>query len=400
MTDFPQQGASLLSPAQRSFSYLNWRVTSALVSTLVVVGTFSVFGGVIIWGLTFASPSITMPDWIFSPIFTFAIFGNIAIIGLVAATHGQRVLSRVIQIRRLPAWVVWGLALIAVIFFVTGPLQLFSDVPGQPGYNAFTKEYYFNDHGTAIPTDRAHYLSAVATQTRGFLSFAIAFTCMALLIGGAEVAWRRSIETPRVGEIPTPPPPRPRLSPPAALGISLAAIGLVIGLLSFGRIVTRVDNYLGATPGVTTAGITAHLTKGPWVVFTMCETHATNAPYGCPPLNPGDIIIEGKTSGIALETAPDPSTDHISPGQLPAAGQLSFSVASEGLYSIRLTRDVPKGVFVAESPGTIARSLAGIIALTFVALSVLGFGVVLWVRRVTWRLQDAPRVVVPISATD
>ena len=54
---------------------------------------------VAIWGLTFASPSFNMPDWIFGPFFGFAILGNLAVVGLVAATHGRRPLPRLVPPR-------------------------------------------------------------------------------------------------------------------------------------------------------------------------------------------------------------------------------------------------------------------------------------------------------------
>ena len=55
----------------------------------------------------------------------------------------------------------------------------------------------------------------------------------------------------------------------------------------------------------------------------------------------------------------------------------------------------PRAVFVGQSPGTIARSLAGTIVLAVLGLAALAFGAVLLVRRVRWRLKDAPRVIVP-----
>jgi hypothetical protein len=175
----------------------------------------------------------------------------------------------------------------------------------------------------------------------------------------------------------------------------MAVVGAVVLSISFAHIVQRVDAYLANVPTVNTTGVTEYLSAGPWVVFTWCETHATDAPYGCSQMTPGDIVITEVTSGSIIPTAPDPSVDHVSPDNLPAAGQLTFSVAQAGAYELRLIRDVPKGVFVAQSPGTIARSLAETIVLALLGLAALAFGAVLLVRRMRWRLKDAPRVIVP-----
>ena len=99
-------------------------------------------------------------------------------------------------------------------------------------------------------------------------------------------------------------PPASTPPVPVALGISIAVLGLAVGFLGFGRIVTRVDTYLGVAPSVTTAGITERLTTGSWVVFTMCETHATNAPYACPQLNPGDIVIGARPADSSSKRLP------------------------------------------------------------------------------------------------
>jgi hypothetical protein len=343
----------------RSMSYVMWRLTTALVKALVVAAAICLVSDLVIWGLTFASPSLTMPDWIFAPFFAFGIFGTFVTVAVIVTSHGRRSLDGLRLVRRLPVLLLAGIIVLGVVFFITGPVQLFRSVPGQPGYNAVTHQYYFDNHGDVIPTDRAHYLSAVATQTRGFLSFAIVITCVMILLAGAELRRRRGVTVPRLSEIPKSPTPLPSLCPAAWVGMSVGVVGLLVLSASFTRIVLRVDAYLANVPAVTTAGITEHLSAGPWVVFTWCETHATDAPYGCPQLAPTDIVIRHVASGTVLPTAPDPSIDHVSPDNLPAAGQLTFSVAQSGSYELRLTREVPKGVFVAESPGTIARSLAG-----------------------------------------
>jgi hypothetical protein len=382
------------SPERRSVSYLNWRITSGLLWALAIIAVGCVVAEVAIWGLALASPSFTMPDWISTPFFAFSIIGIFIAVALVAATRGPKAVQRLGYVRQLPRWILGGLVVIAAAFFITGLSEFPSNLPGGPGYNPNTKQYYFNDHGQIIPTDRAHYLAGVVAQTRLFINGAIVLTCVIVLLSAAEIAWRRSVQVHSFSEIPPPSQPPPRLSLPAMAGVGLAAIGLVAGAVGFGRIVQRVDGYLTVAPAVTTAGTTENLSAGSWVVFTMCETHQTFAPYGCPQLRPRDIVIEDVTTGAMLGTSPDPSTDHISPDELPAAGQLTFSVPQSGPYSLRLTRSVPKVVFVDKSPGSVARSLIGTILVTLVGVGICLSGLVLWMRRVGWRFRDAPRVIV------
>jgi hypothetical protein len=75
-------------------------------------------------------------------------------------------------------------------------------------------------------------------------------------------------------------------------------------------------------------------------------------------------------------------------------GQLTFDIVTAGTYDLELTRAVPKGVFVGASPGSVARSLAGVIVWAAVAIAAAALGVFLIVRRVRWRLGDAPRVII------
>jgi hypothetical protein len=389
--------SSRLDPAaeRRTVSYLTWRVTTVLTGVLTVLAVVNVVGGVVVWGLSFAGSSVMMPDWVFEPFFAFAILGNLALVLLSVVTYGRSERPRLGQLRQLPGWVLAVLGVLALGFVVAGPLQLFANLQGQPGYNAYTKQYYFSDHGQVTPTDRAHYLAAVATQTRGFLSFALVFTCAMVVLGAAEVARRRSVCVPARRDLPRPTRPLPRWSLPASVGIGVVAIGLLLGSMGFGRIVHRVDGYLSAPTAVTTTGTRELLTAGPWVVFTWCETHVTFAVYGCAQLEPGDIVIQDAATGRTLPTTADPSTDHISPEELPAAGQLMFSVSTTGNYFLRLTRSVPKGAFVKQSPGSIARSLATAIALTFLGFVILGVGLILMARRIGWRVSAAPRVTTP-----
>jgi hypothetical protein len=387
--------AALPSGWGRSVSYVTWWLTTALLKGIAAVAALSVAVDLVIWGLTFASPSLTMPDWIFAPLFAFALLGTFVTVTVVVGFHRRRPIDVLRLIRHMPAWLVASLIVVGIVFFITGPAELFANVQGQPGYNAFTHQYYFDNHGQVIPTVRAHYLSAVATQTRGFLSFAIAITCVMLLLASAEVRRRRNVNAPHLSEVPAPQTPLPRLAPAPRLGFTMAVVGAVVLFISFAHIVQRVDGYLANVQNVNTTGVTEHLSGGPWVVFTWCETHTTDAPYECSQMKPSDIVITEGTSGSIIPTAPDPSVDHVSPHNLPAAGQLTFSVAQAGTYELRLTREVPKGVFVAQSPGTIARSVARIIVLAALGLAAMVFGALLLIRRMRWRLKDAPRVIVP-----
>ena len=381
-------------PGPRSVSYLSWRVTTLILKALLVLATTGVVAEIVIWLLTFASPSFTTPDWIFAPFFAFGLLGLFVTVGLIAITHRTRSLPRLVQGRHLPYWLVGAVGLLGIAFIIVGPVQLFSNVPGQPGYNAFTKQYYFDDHGHVIPTDRVHYLSGVATQTRGFLSFAIVMGCVIVLLSSSDLLRRQSVSLPRLRDIPRPPGPLPRWCPPALAGVAAAALGLVVTVAAFTQIVDRIDSYLAVGPAITTEGVTEQLTGGHWVVFTWCEDHSTDSQYECARLRPTNIVVEDRATGAMIKTAPDPSIDHISPDDLPAVGQLTFSVPRTGVYSLRLTREVPKGVFVDKSPGSIARSLVAEIVLTVLGLGAMIIGIVLYVRRVHWRLRDAPRVIV------
>jgi len=336
-----------------------------------------------------------MPDWIFAPFFTFAIVAAIVTVATIAISHGSRSLQGLRLVRRLPLGLVALLVVLGAAFFVTGPAELFRSVPGQPGYNPSTHQYYFDNHGGIIPTDRAHYLAAVATQTRAFLSFAIGATCVVILLGLTELRRRRMAVVPRLGEIPLPSTRPPWGSPPAWIGVGLGLLGLVVLGASFTRIVQRVDTYFGSVSALSTSGRTEQLSAGHWVVFTWCETRATDAPYGCSSMVPADIVVRRLASGTVIPTAIDPSVDHISPRDLPAAGQLTFSVPDAGLYRLRLTGPVPKGAFVAQSPGTIARSLALTIVVAVLGLVTAALAVLLLLRRTRWRLMFAPRVVAP-----
>ena len=359
---------------------------------IVAMAVGCLVADLVIWGLTWASPGFTMPSWIFAPFFVFAIVANGVTIVIFVLAHGTK--SRPsISLRHLPRWLIAVLTLVVVGFVVTGPAELFTAVPGQPGYNSSTHQYYYDNHGSIILTTRGPYFSAVATQTRGFLSFAIAFTCVALVLATAELSRRSKLKAPRLSEVPEPTAPPPRLCPPSWVGAIVVVAALVLTVVTFVQISTRVDAYASNPSAVTTSGITKHLTNGPWVVFTWCETHATDAPYGCPSMAPSDIEIRG-ADGSEVRTSPDPSNDHISPDGLPAAGQLTFSIEESGDYRLVLTRPVPKGVFVAESPGTVARSLVGSIVLAVLGIAVALCGVILVARRIRWRLRDAPPVLV------
>jgi hypothetical protein len=378
-----------LVPGDRSVGYLFWRVSTAANWVLVGLAGGCLCAEIAIWGLSF---TLDVPSWVFAPFFAFAIFANFAGILITATTHGVKSVRDLSRFGHLPAWSIGVLIVIGAGFIVSGFGQLISQNPGQPGYNASTKQYYYDDHGSIIPTDREHYLSAVAIQTRGFLSFAIVFTCLALLACGAEAARRGAIVIPALS--PVRDRRRPRLCPPVGIGITIAALGAVVFVIPILHIVQRVDAYASNPPPITTTGITQRLDAGPWVVFTWCEMHATDAPYSCPKMVSTDIVIRS-TNGSDVQTNLDPSTDHVSPDGLPAAGQLTFRIDKSGDYHLSLTRRVPKGVFVAQSPGSVARGLAADIAIGIVGLAALALGLVLFARWVLWYYKGAPRVLIP-----
>lgn len=377
-------------------SYPAWRVSTVCLQVIAIMATGGLVAGIAIWGLTWASPRFTMPDWIFAPFFAFGIAGVFLSVALVAITHGKRLPLGWSYLRILPRWLAGVVSVLGTGFLLTGSVQLFRSAPGQPGYNSWTHQYFFDNHGSTIPTTRGPYLSAVAIQTRGFLSFAVAFMFVALLVSASELAQRKRIVTPRITEV-AEPAQRPRLCPRAWVSavFLLGAVTLATGPVT--QIVHRVDAYASNGPKVTTNETVSFLKSGDWVVFAWCQTHATNAPYGCPSMSPSEIEIRRSSTGVILTTLLDRSVDHISPNGLPAAGQLTFSVQTSGNYELLLTQKIAKGVFLAPSPGSVARALAGDIVVTVFAVLCIVIFLILLCRRVAWRLRGVPRVDIELS---
>jgi hypothetical protein len=380
------------APQPRSVSYLGWKVTGGVLCVIVTLAIGCLVADLVIWSLTWASPRVTMPDWIFAPFFAFAILGLIVTMAITAIVRGRQALPQLPHLRSVSRWQIGLLVIVATGFLISGPFELFGRVPGQPSDNAATHQYYFTSHGVATATTKAAYLAAVGIQTRAFLSFAIVITCVMIFFCVVELRRRSLTSAPRLAEIPAPSDPAPRMSLGGWTGGAVAVCTLAFAFLPTIAIVSAVDAYFSDIHPVTKSTTTQHLKQGQWVVFTWCETHATNAPYGCSAMTPDDIVIQDLGTGRVIPTSPDPSTDHISPENLPAAGQLIFNAPTSSAYAFHLTRMVPKGAFVAQSPGTVARSVIDTIALAVLGLAATVLALVLLARRINWRLRDAPRI--------
>jgi len=381
----------------RKIPYGFWRVTTAMNSALVRLLVLALACDVAIMGFTFESPRIVMPDWIFAPFFALGIFSIFASVLFGLISGGQKNIMSIRKLSHIPVWLFPILAVTCVGSAIMFTKSFNSLAAGQPGYNAATQQYYYDDHGSITLTDRAHYLSAVVVQTRTFIGAAIIMTSVALAFAVAEARLRRSVSVPRLRDIPIPRTPKPRRCPSPLASSLIGIVGLAFVGIWGAVIVERIDGYASNAPLITAGGIHQHLGAGSWVVFVRCETTQIDAEYGCPTVLPADVVIQEVATGMALPTLVDPSSDHISPNGLPADGQLTFTVTKPGDYLLRTERPVPKGIFVAESPGQVARSLVPAIALTCVGLLVALLAVVSISRRVRWRLRFAPPAEVPIA---
>jgi|GEM_PF-1656602 len=384
----------------REVSFLTWKFALWLTRVTMYAAICALVADVTIWALSFATPHVVMPDWVFAPFFAFAIAsGGIAVLTW-SRSHGwprTKVPISFKQFNGTQRVVLVALFALSVVAAITSDATLITGVPGQPGYNAATHQYYFDSHGSVTITTRARFLAAVALQTRAFISFAMLFTFAAVLILSGEYRARRSVEVPSISALTLPANDAPRWSVRALPGATLVVLASVIAVVGMSGIVGRVDRYLAAPRDVTVSGITQYLSAGPKVVFVFCKTNAMDASYDCPSVTPSDIVINSRANGATLSTYFDPSTDHISPRELPAVGQLVLHVPAPGEYRIRLTRPIAKGVFVAESPGVIARSAAGSILLTVLGIAGLVVGIVLLIRRLRWRASSALPVEMPLN---
>jgi hypothetical protein len=383
--------------APRRISYLSWRTTTAINRIFLVVAIIALVCDFGIWSLSFASPHVVMPDWIFAPFFAFTFVAFFAAILAVQSAHGwtrRRMPVNFNRLKLIPGVAKVVLIVLGIVAILSGPVALFTGAPGQPGYNAATHQYYFDDHGSITLTTKARYLATSAVQTRAFICFAMLFTIFAILIMDSERRFRRSVVIAPVssGAVSS---PAPRFVMRVWPTVTAALLGVAVMSVGVYGVITRVDSYLGSVQVVTVEGTTQVLSSGPQVVFVWCESEKIDATYSCPSLSPDDIVIEATSTGTTIATSPDPSADHVSPRDLPAVGQLVFDAPQSGAYDLRLTRPISNGVFVARSPGTTFRSAIPVGVLAVFGGVVLVFSLVLLTRRVRWKFAGAPPVDVP-----
>src|SRR5580693_5227726 len=89
----------------RRIPYVFWRVTTAMDFALVAVLVLALSCDVVILGLTFASPGVAMPDWIFAPFFALAIVANFASAFFGLTSGGMKNALSFGKLKHLPNWV-------------------------------------------------------------------------------------------------------------------------------------------------------------------------------------------------------------------------------------------------------------------------------------------------------
>jgi len=379
----------------RRVSYLTWRITTEINLVFLILAIVALVGDVVIWSLSFASPDIVMPDWIFAPFFAFAIVnGFVAIVDrqLVRGWKNGRMPVSADRFKELPNVVKVTFVVLAIAALWSGPVSLFIGVPGQPGYDPQTRQYFFNDHGVVTLTNRAHYLAASALQTRGFISISLLVTVLTVVVMDGERRFRRNV---RLAHVPATNDSAPWFIKRTWPAIIATLLGLVVVSIGVYGIVTQVDSYLGKIQLVRMAQTTETLASGPHVIFVWCESVGIEPKYDCPALVPRDVIITATFDGAIIETSPDPSADHLSPRDLPAVGRLVFDVPKSGEFSLQLTRPITNGVFVAKSPGSVARSVVPDGAVTVLGGLILALALVLISKRMRRISAQAPPVSVP-----
>ena len=105
----------------------------------------------------------------------------------------------------------------------------------------------------------------------------------------------------------------------------------------------------------------------------------------CPPLDPTAVSVQ-VVHGGAVETIPDPSSDHDSEAGQPFIGAVSFTIRKTELVQIALATNPVQPVFVVRSEGEEAHALAGWIILLFLSLASLIAALVGLIRVLIWRL--------------
>ena len=375
---------------ERTYRYGAWRASTWACETLCALAVVALLSDVAIVGLTFASPTVAIPDLVILPFFGFAIVGTIVAVLLVATARRREVFR---DIWRLPKWILVLIGVIGVASVSTQSRTFAAVPPGQPGYDPHRNVYYFDDHGFWIIVSRARYLSGVASEIRGFLTPAAALTCVAVLVLSAEVYRRSAVTCPRWSEIPTPAPPRPRLCPHPLVGVLAVVVGLSSGAIGLGVITHRTDTFADGARVISSGQLTLHLAEGQWDVYGRCETRAAGVPYGCPTLTTSDVVVRALRTGALLTTAVDRTPDQTALEGLPSEGLLTFTVVRAGPYRVLLTRNQPRGLFVAPTRAVILRSLLWVIVLSVLGAFLAILGVVLLVRRGRWRLRLAPPVI-------
>jgi len=332
------------------------------------------------WALTFTPWTQWMPPSYFVPFFVlaFPLFGWAVFV--LRRRYSGTARRRIDPLELMPkgARVPFGLLFFAVLI---GFGLSMSSLPGQPEYDPGSHRYFYDDHGTPVPTTRAGYLHAVAAQDRLFLGGALVFTSVALIIAWEERRRQREALGPARRPPRRPLGPRPKVPVPGAALALAGAAGLassiVLGLLLVGRVdLYNTDAvYLHAGHPVS-----VRLAPDDYTVFVGCTEAIV-----CPPLEPAGLSVS-VSGGGALHVVPDPSSDHLSEAAEPFVGELSFTVPGSEVVRLDLSVRLGQPAFVVPSIGEEVRALAGWIVLLVLSVLDLGAALTGLVMLLAWRL--------------
>jgi hypothetical protein len=216
---------------------------------------------------------------------------------------------------------------------------------------------------------------------RHLLTFAFGFTMIATMLSAAERRGRRSRHLRGVLGWPQPPVPPRGLARSRLLISWLLAVGLGLTASGAAALVLRLNAYTDGAAQLSSSGVrTVQLPGGDDVIFVGLLGERAPRPFG-----PLQVNVVDLRTGMPVPTRFDPSSDHLSPRDVPSLGLISFVAPAAGSY--RISIDGPKGLFVVvvRNEGAEARLLAGWIAMLAVGVVLMVMGVVGLLRWLYWR---------------
>ena len=152
-------------------------------------------------------------------------------------------------------------------------------------------------------------------------------------------------------------------------------------------LVLRLTSYVNMAAELSSSGTrTVQLPGGDDVIFVGLLGEGVPAPFG-----PTQVTVVDLRTGAPVPTRWDPSSDHLSPHDVPSLGLISFVAPAQGRY--RISVDGPKGLdlVVVRNEGAEVRLLAGWIAMLAVGVVAAVLGAVGAVRRRYWHRRVVAR---------